>query len=194
MNARTPRPRAAATGGRSGDPWRIANVRGVLESPWLRVELADVTKPSGAVEEHYLVRLPEAVMVVVLDGPGEHVLLAWRHRCVPDLWSYEIPGGLVEAGETPEDAARREVAEETGCAVRELQHLVTFEPAVGSVASRHDVYLARGVDRVGDPTERDEGIFGWVPLARVRRLIAEGKVGSSGALIGLLHVLARRAA
>lgn len=170
----------------------MSNVRSVIESPWLGLQLADVTKPSGAVEEHYLVRLPEAVMVVVLDEPGEHVLLAWRHRCVPDLWSYEVPGGLLEDGEEPADAARREVAEETGCAVQQLRHLVTFEPAVGSVASPHHVFLARGVSRICDPTERDEGIFGWVPLSRTGQLIAEGKIGNSGTLIGLLHVLAHR--
>ncbi|MET9260417.1 NUDIX hydrolase [Amycolatopsis sp. NPDC004079] len=168
----------------------MENVRSVLRSAFLDVELADVTKPSGAREEHYLVRLPEAVMTVVLDEIGEHVLLAWRHRCVPDLWNYEVPGGLLEKGETPEEAAPREVAEETGYRVRGLRHLVTFEPAVGSLRAPHHVYAARAVERVGDPTERDEGIFDWVPLARVPQLIAEGKIGNSGTLIGLLHILA----
>ncbi|MFD4196712.1 NUDIX hydrolase [Amycolatopsis thermoflava] len=180
--------------GDPGAPWQVANVRPVLDSPWLRVELADITKPSGQLEEHYMVWLPPAVMVVVLDQPGEHVLLTWRHRCVPDVWSYEIPGGLIEDGEAPAAAARRELLEETGYRARELRHVVTFEPAVGSVRNPHHVFLARGVERVDEPTEHDEGVFDWVPLAQVPGLIAAGQVANSGSLVGLLHVLASRAA
>lgn len=52
------------------------------------------------------------------------------------------------------------------------------------------VFLGRGAEMVGDPTEINEGEFEWVPLARVPDLIHEGKVKNSGTLVGLLHVLA----
>src|SRR5690606_38677504 len=114
-----------STGADPSTPWQVANVRPVLTSPWLRVELADITKPSGQFEEHYLVHLPPAVVVVVLDAPSEHVLLTWRHRCVPNVWSYEVPGGLIEDDEPPIETARRELLEETGYRPRDLQHVVT---------------------------------------------------------------------
>lgn len=177
-----------------GTPWQIANRRAVLSSQWLRVDLADITKPSGQHEEHYLVWLPAAAVVVVLDEPGEHVLLTWRHRCVPDVWSYEIPGGLIEDGEPPAETARRELLEETGYRARNLRHLVTYEPAVGSVRAPHHVFIARGVDQVGEPTEHDEGVFRWVPVTEVPALIAAGHVANSGSLIALLHVLVERSA
>jgi 8-oxo-dGTP pyrophosphatase MutT (NUDIX family) len=171
--------------------WTVTNRRLVYNSPpWLRVDLADVRKPSGQQEEHHLVSLPRAVMVVALDESGERVLLAWRHRWVPDLWSWELPGGLIENDESPEEAAIRELVEETGYHARNLRHLVTYEPEVGTVRSPRIVFRADGVDRVGDPTEHDEGLFRWVRLDTVPDLIARGQVGSSGALIGLLQVLA----
>ena len=40
--------------------------------------------------------------------------MLWRHRFITDSWGWEIPAGGVDAGETPEDAAAREVLEETG--------------------------------------------------------------------------------
>ncbi|MBO0884170.1 MAG: NUDIX hydrolase [Mycobacterium sp.] len=184
-----PTPPAAAG---SGSPWRVTSVRPVLKSPWLRVELADVTKPSGQFEEHYQVWLPPAAVIVVLDNPGEHVLLTWRHRHVPGVWGYEIPGGLIEDDETPAETAHRELLEETGYRARELRHLVTYEPAVGMVRNPHHVFLARGVDLVAAPTEQDEGVFSWIPLAQVPALIVDGKIANSGSLIGLLHILADR--
>jgi hypothetical protein len=52
------------------------------------------------------------------------------------------------------------------------------------------VFLARGVERVGDASEANEGVFAWVSLADVPELIAKGRVLTSGSLVGLLHVLA----
>ena len=48
----------------------------------------------------------------------------------------------------------------------------------------------RGVERVGEATELNEGIFEWVALADVPELIAKGRIANSGSLVGLLHVLA----
>lgn len=172
-------------------PWIATNIHSVYQAPpWLQVDLADVRKPSGEREQHHVVRLPAAVMVVVLDAPGEHVLLAWRHRWVPDLWSWELPGGIIEDDESPEDAAQRELVEETGYRAQKLQRLLSYEPEVGSVHAPRFLFLAQAVDRVGDPTEHDEGRYGWVRLDAVPKLIAGGQVGSSGALIGVLYVLA----
>jgi hypothetical protein len=71
-----------------------------------------------------------------------------------------------------------------------VEHLVSFEPMVGTVRSAHHVFLARGVERVADPTELNEGSFEWIPLADVPELIAKGRIANSGSLVGLLHVLA----
>lgn len=95
-------------------------------------------------------------------------------------------------GESPEEAAARELIEETGYKPRALEHLVTFEPAVGMLRNPHHVFLARGAEPIGNPTEMNEGQFEWVPLDQVPMLIREGKIQNSGALVGLLHVLALR--
>lgn len=170
--------------------WVVHGERPIYESRWVTVGLADIEQPSGDRFEHHTVTLPAAAMAVVLDDAGEHVLMSWRHRFVPDVWNWELPAGLIEDGEHPGEAAAREIEEETGYRARSLEHLVTFEAMIGTARSAHHVYLAQGVERVGEATELNEGQFEWVPLADVPDLIAKGKICSSGSLVGLLHVLA----
>lgn len=170
--------------------WVVHSERAIYENDWVSVGLADISVPSGERFEHHTVTLPAAAMTVVLDDEGEHVLLTWRHRFVPDVWNWELPGGLLDAGETPAETAAREVEEETGYRPRSVEHLLTFEPMVGTVRSPHHVFLARGAQRVDDPTEANEGVFEWVPVADLPELIEKGRISNSGSLVGLLHVLA----
>ncbi|MGD9530041.1 MAG: NUDIX hydrolase [Pseudonocardia sp.] len=156
----------------------------------MTVGLADISLPSGDRFEHHTVTLPPAAMTVVVDDAGEHVLMAWRHRFVPDVWNWELPGGLIDEGEDPAETAAREVEEETGYRPRSMEHLVTFEPMIGMVRNAHHVYLARGAERVAEASEANEGVFEWVALADVMDLIAKGRIVNSGSLVGLLRIFA----
>ena len=172
------------------DRWVVHSERPVYENEWVTVGLADISTPDGERFEHHTVVLPAAAMTVVLDDAGENVLLSWRHRFVPDVWNFELPGGLLDEGETPAETAARAVVEETGYRPRSVEHLVTFEPMIGMVRNAHHVFLSRGAEKVGDATEVNEGRFGWVALAEVPELIEKGRIVNSGSLVGLLHVLA----
>lgn len=170
--------------------WIVHSERPIYESQWVTVGLADISQPSGARFEHHTVTLPPAAMMVVLNDAAEHVLMSWRHRFVPDVWNWELPGGLLDVAEAPAETAAREVEEETGYRPRTSDHLVTFEPMVGTVRCAHHVYLSRGAERVTKPSEINEGAFEWVAIAHLPELIAKGRIVNSGSLVGLLHMLA----
>lgn len=170
--------------------WTVYGERPVYENEWVTVGLADVSQPSGERFEHHTLTLKPAAMTVVLDDAGEHVLMAWRYRFVPDVWNWELPGGLLDPGETPAETAAREVEEETGYRCRTVEHLVTFEPQIGMARNAHHVFLSRGAEKVAGATEQNEGVFEWVALADVPELIRKGRIANSGSLVGLLHLLA----
>lgn len=98
--------------------------------------------------------------------------------------------GLVEDGESPADAAAREVLEETGWRPGPVKPLIYAEPANGITDSQHHVFRADGATYEGPPTEKNESDrIEWIPLADVRGMIDRREIVSSGSLVGLLYVL-----
>jgi 8-oxo-dGTP pyrophosphatase MutT (NUDIX family) len=173
-----------------GDAWQVLGSRSLYESRWVNLSLTEVELPSGKRFEHHTVTMPAAAVAVVLDDEHEHVLMTWRHRFVPDVWNFELPGGLVEDDEDPAETIAREILEETGYRPRDLHKVVGFEPMIGMVSSPHHVFIADGATKEREPVERDEGRFEWVPVGDLRKLISSGKVLNSGTLVGLLLLLA----
>ncbi|UGQ14286.1 NUDIX hydrolase [Yinghuangia sp. ASG 101] len=172
--------------------WVVHGERIIYDNEWMRVFLTDVELPDGDRFEHHVIKLRAAAMVVLIDDQ-DRVLMMWRHRFVSDRWGWEIPGGLVDEGEDPEETALRELLEETGYRPKTFRHVSRFQPMVGMVDSWHDVFVGEGAEKIADPTEVTEmARMEWVPLADIPGLIAKGRIWNSGVLIGLLHVLASR--
>ncbi|WP_436773189.1 NUDIX hydrolase [Yinghuangia sp. YIM S09857] len=172
--------------------WVVHGERIIYDNEWMRVFLTDVELPDGDRFEHHVIKLRAAAMVVLIDDQ-DRVLMMWRHRFVSDRWGWEIPGGLVDEGEDPEETALRELLEETGYRPKTFRHVTRFQPMVGMVDSWHDVFVGEGAEKIAEPTEITEmARMEWVPMSEIPDLIARGRIWNSGVLIGLLHVLASR--
>jgi 8-oxo-dGTP pyrophosphatase MutT (NUDIX family) len=174
--------------------WTIHGERLVDETPNLRLSVASVELPDGQRFEQYVIRIRRCVVTAVLDEPGEHVLLIWRHRFVVGRWGWEAPGGYVDPGEDSAAAAAREVEEETGWRPRAVEFLLTFQPAPGSADAPHDLYLARGADLVGEPETDEAEAVRWVPVGEAREMIRRGEILGAATVIAVLHAAAGRAA
>ncbi len=80
-----------------------------------------------------------SVLVIAADGEGRVLLV--RHSYGPPVWA--LPGGGIDRGEAPEEAARREFREELGGSLSELRELThVTEPDSGSMDQLH-VFVAR---------------------------------------------------
>ncbi|MGW4345177.1 NUDIX domain-containing protein [Streptomyces sp. NPDC004690] len=174
------------------EPWRIHGERDLYDNRWVKLQLWDVEPPGLERFEHHVVRLQHVAITAVLDDQ-DRVLMMWRYRFVPRQFGWELPGGIVDADEDPSETALREVVEETGWRPRALEHVVTYQPMVGMVDSPHEIFVAHGAEKVGEPTDLEEaGHIEWVPLADVPGLMARGELMGSGTLVALLHILASR--
>ena len=168
--------------------WTVHGERELYRSPWIRLSLVDVEVPGGRRYEHHAVGAPDAAGVVVHD-PERGVLLLWRHRFLCDEWAWEVPGGMIEPGEAPEDAARRECREETGWEPGELRLLHRFRPVAGMSTQEFWVYAAATATQVDEPPSDEAERVEWLPLDRVARLVADNQVLDGLSVIALLHLL-----
>ncbi|MER7520607.1 NUDIX hydrolase [Streptomyces sp. NPDC126499] len=174
--------------------WTVHGSRPVYTSPWVGLDLVDVEPPGRDRYEHHLIKLAPVAAVVLLNDTDD-VLLMWRHRFATGSWSWEIPSGIVDEGETPAEAAVREVLEETGYEIKpeNLTPLAYNEPIGGMCNARHHVFLGRGAQRVADPVDTHEADrIEWHPLDDVQELLDTRKVVAGVAVTGLLQLLARR--
>ena len=149
----------------------------------------DVGLPSRERVWQHVVRLPRAVAVVLLGQGG--VLFIRRYRFIQERWGYELPGGWVDVGEDPREAAVRELEEQTGYRAGELEHLITFQPVAEVVDAERVVFLGRDAQRAGEPV-RSEGIEAveWLPLGSIVGLLGARQIWDATSVVGLLSYLA----
>ncbi|REF30940.1 NUDIX domain-containing protein [Calidifontibacter indicus] len=151
---------------------------------------------AGTVTRDY-VQHTGAVAVVALRGePGaEEVLLIQQYRHPVGTFDWEIPAGLLDvAGEDPQAAAARELAEEADLAAGEWHVLVDLFTSPGGISENIRVFLARDVRR-SDPTDFErEGEevdmpTGWLPLTAASDAMLDGRLHNATAIAGVLAVL-----
>ncbi len=174
--------------------WTVHGERVIYDSEWMRLALTDVEIPGGPRFEHHVLRMPAHAAGTVVFDPGRGVLLLWRHRFTTDTWGWEVPAGRIDAGESPVDAAAREVLEETGWRPGPLQHLITYFPHNGTSDATFHLFVAAGATLIGPPSDPSESErIEWLGIDDLRGAIARGEVGDGLSLTALLWWLVQRA-
>ena len=153
----------------------------LYEGPIFRVERRD--------DRDVVVHAPVAAVVAV--DRDDQLTLVRQHRVPVDTTMLELPAGFIDGDESPLEAARRELAEETGLHGGEWAELASFFTSAGFTDERVHLFLATGLVPGDASPEADEELeIVRIPLAQVPSLIHE--ITDAKTLIGLLLLVRDR--
>lgn len=144
---------------------------------------ADATHPFFCIES------VDWVNVVPITADGDVVMIRQYRHGAGEI-TLEIPGGMVDPGERPADAAARELLEETGFAAGSLRPLGDFSPNPALFNNRLHAFVATGCRRVAeiDNGEHEETVVEVVSRAALRRAVRAGGVDHA-LVIAALYLL-----
>ncbi len=97
----------------------------------------DTVRVNGNIQPYDYLKIREGVCVLAMKD-GE-IILQKQYRYPIQSWQWELPGGFVDEGETPAQAAVRELKEETGYEAEQVKELGAFYPSFGSTNEK--IYL-----------------------------------------------------
>lgn len=147
--------------------WTLESSREVLHTPVFDVMVQTEVAPNGMKHDYVAMNAPDWVMVIPELG-GEFITVRqWRHSAM--ALSTEFPGGVVDSGESPREAAERELLEETGFKVGRLTHLGTVNPNPALFTNHVHFYLAEELTATGVQSLDDDELVDYttVPVQEV---------------------------
>jgi 8-oxo-dGTP pyrophosphatase MutT (NUDIX family) len=175
------------------EAWERLESERLLETPYFALRSDRLRLPGGAVKDpYYVVERPDAAIIFPLTGEDE-VVLVRQYRPPLERMELGLPAGLVEEGEKPEAAARRELLEETGYSGGEWEPLGSLASSPSLKDNWAYLFLARNVEETSapDPDEHELVETVKVPVEDLRGLIRSGEIVSSSGVAAVMLALER---
>lgn len=131
--------------------WKILKSEYLIKRPWLTARRDYVQLPDGRENpEYYVLEYPDWVNVIAITADGQFVMER-QYRHALGRTNYELPCGVMEDGEEPLEAIKRELLEETGYGGGEWQHLMDLSANSSTTNNMTHCFLATGVEKISTP-------------------------------------------
>ena len=173
--------------------WKRLGSEKLLENRYFSLRSDRLRLPDGGIKDpYYVIERPDAAIIFPLTKSGE-VVLVRQYRPPLEMMELGLPAGLVEEGERPEAAARRELAEETGYTGGDWEPLGSLASSPSLKDNWAYLFLARGVEETAapDPDEHELVEVVRVPLRELPDLVQMGKIVSSSGVAAVMLALER---
>lgn len=137
--------------------WTVVSSEYLIRRPWLTARRDHVRLPDGReIPEYYVLEYPDWINVIAITREGRYVMVR-QYRHALGITSTELVAGVMEKGETPLQAAQRELSEETGYGKGTWSEIMTISANPSAMNNLTHCFIARDVEPVGpqhlDPNE-----------------------------------------
>lgn len=135
---------------KSEEKWKILRSEYISRRPWMTARRDEVQLPDGRIiPEYWVLEFPDWVNVIALTKDGDMVMVR-QYRHALGLTEYELCAGVMEEGESPLEAAKRELLEETGFGGGKWTEFMSICANPSNHTNLAHTFLAVGVERVCD--------------------------------------------
>jgi ADP-ribose pyrophosphatase len=173
-------------------PWKTLSSTPIYRNRWLALREDLVELPDGRTTIYGVVTCGECVGILPFLDP-ETVLLIRQYRYVAGGMTWEMPTGGVHAGESLEEAAQRELAEEIGYRAGRLTSISTYHTSKSVLDETAHLFLGEGMERLALPPDETEFIeVRTFPFAEVLRMVLADEILDSMTIIAVLLAARRR--
>lgn len=171
--------------------WKILSSTYVHRGPWATLRADRCEMPDGRIVPAYFVlEYPNWSNAVAITEEGK-ILMVRQYRHAAQIVSLELPGGVIEDGEAPEAAIKREILEETGYSFDEVELISTVyaNPATGN--NHTYCYLAKDGKKtqLQNLDDHEEIVVEEYTIEEVKQLLAENKIAQALHCTNLFYAL-----
>jgi ADP-ribose pyrophosphatase len=152
--------------------------------------IREVELPTQKRLDYLVISYPQAVAVLALTD-DQRVVVVGQYRLAVNEYSWEIPSGGIEDGESAENCARRELREETGYSPKRIEPMIIHHPSNAAIDQVIHIFLALDLERTEPESGREEPVeqtikVALVPFDDLLSRVQQGEIRDASTLIAVL--------
>ncbi|MGB4398431.1 MAG: NUDIX hydrolase [Daejeonella sp.] len=171
--------------------WKKISSKYLVRAQWATLRVDTCRMPDGTmIPDYYVLEYPNWVNVIALTEDNQVILVRqYRHAAGEEI--LELPGGVIEENEIPEQAARRELLEETGYEFTSFEFLADLYANPSTANNKTHCFLATGGIKTSDQKldRGEEIIVELVSLEKLKELVLSNSFGQALHTSGIFYAL-----
>ena len=162
----------------------------IYESDWVSLYADKVRMPDGRIfDTYHKLHFPHDSVCVVIINERNEILMIQSKRYITSRLEWEIPAGRIEDNEKPEEAAKRECLEESGCTLKDLKYLCCQNPNNGMSDLKLHTFAAKVDMEIPQIDENEVNAKKWIPKDKVLEMLANNEIQCGVSMLALLYAI-----